>query len=76
MRILEDPKFRKAIDDAFLKARPAGTRHGRFLNREIAKLAMEIFSGIRGLEPLGQGPGLGGIIRSYVVVSNGQRIKG
>ena len=63
----EDQEFRKAIDDAFPKAGPAGERHERLLNRERAKLAMKIFSEIGGLEPLDQEKALGGIIGSYLV---------
>ena len=63
----EDQEFRKAIDDAFPKAGPAGERHERPLNRKITKLAMKIFSEIGGLEPLDKENALGGIIGSYLV---------
>ena len=63
----KDQDFRKAIDDAFPKAEPAGERHERPLNREIAKLAMKTFSEIGGLEPLDNENALGGIIGSYLV---------
>ena len=63
----KDQEFRKAIDGAFPKPRPAVPRHERFLNRERTKLAMKIFSEIEGLEPLGKENALGGIIGSYIV---------
>ena len=40
----EDLEFRKAIDDAFPRAEPAGSRHARFLNKERVRLAKEAFS--------------------------------
>ena len=63
----KDQDFRKAIDDAFPNAGPAGERHERPLKREIAKFAMKIFIGIEGLEPLGKENALGGIILDYLV---------
>ena len=60
-------EFRKAIDDTFPKAEPAGERLERLLNREITKLAMKIFSEIEGLGPLDKEKALGGIIGSYLV---------
>ena len=44
----DDPEFRKAIDDAFSKAEPAGARHARSY-RERAKLAKEAFGELQAL---------------------------
>ena len=66
MTYMRQIHYSKTIDGAFSKAEPAGARHERFFDRERAKLAMEIFIGIGGLEPLGQVPGVGDIIRSYI----------
>jgi len=60
-------KLRKAIDDAFPRAEPAGARHARPAERERARLAKETFTGIQGLEPLGKEDTLGGIISGYIL---------
>jgi hypothetical protein len=59
-----DPEFRETIDDAFSKAGPAGTRLRR--PKERVRLAKETFSEIRGLESLGKGKEVGGIILGYL----------
>ena len=50
----DDPEFRKAIDDAFPRAEPAGSRHARPAERaERVRLAKEAFSEIPSIN-LGQ----------------------
>jgi hypothetical protein len=50
----KDSEFRGAIDNAFSKAKPAGSRHIRFLVREMVKLAMNAFSETADIQSLDQ----------------------
>jgi hypothetical protein len=59
-------EFREAIDDAIPKAESAGSRHDRFFNREIAKVAKKTFSEIPEIEPLSHETEIGGIISGYL----------
>ena len=68
-----DPEFRKAIDDAFSKAEPAGTRHRRPKRR--VKLAKEAFNETAGIQSLAQEKGPGDIILGYLVDQKGQRVE-
>ena len=71
-----EAEFRKAIDDAILKPRPAVTRHDRSPDSERARAAMKVFREILEIPPLGRHDELGGIIGSYVVGgSEGTRVR-
>jgi hypothetical protein len=67
----QNEKYREAIDEATcaLPNGPSGVpRHDRPAERrKRAKRAMETFSGIQGLEPLGKEDTLGGIISGYIL---------
>jgi hypothetical protein len=60
----QDPKFSKAIDDAFLKAEHAGARQNRPKRR--AELVKEAFNETTGIQALAQGKGPGDIILGYL----------
>jgi hypothetical protein len=60
----EDQEFRKAIDDAFPNAEPAGARHSRPKRR--AEIAKKIFSETADVQSLAQEKGPGGIILGYL----------
>ena len=65
----EDPEFRKAIDDAFPRAEPAGARHARPAERaERVRLAKEAFAETPSIN-LGQKKGGGpeDIIFDYIL---------
>ena len=68
-RYKKDPEFRKAIDDAFSKAKPAGSRLRRFLER--FRLAKETFGETAGIQSLAQEKGPGDIILGYLDESEG-----
>ena len=65
----EDPEFRKAIDDAFSRAEPAGARLRRPKRR--VELVKEAFSETAGIQSLAQEKGPGDIILGYLNESEG-----
>ena len=65
----KDPEFRKAIDDAFSKAEPAGARLRRPKRR--VELVKEAFSETAGIQSLAQEKGPGDIILGYLGGSEG-----
>jgi len=67
----ENQTFRDDIDGAFSEAEPAGSRYRRFLVREMVRLVKEAFDEAAGLESLGKGKEVGGIILDYLGGSEG-----
>ena len=62
------PEFRQAIDEAFKTAPPAGSRHQRYFERAIAKLAMDTLDTVYSTNMWHQEPG--SIIEEYILSVN------